>query len=207
MPPIPRHVAVPPALRPHPQYAKVAAVLSVASARATPLRGTYFRFMTPKFAKTANAVSGVGGFLGSGRWNPAGCFNLLNASETGDVAFAEVLSTARYYRLPIKDTFPKVVTTLDVDLQFLLDLTDRALLRALGTSGPALTGCDFRAENRSGREAITQAIGRAAFAAGFEALLVPSAQTTGARNLVAFPQNLQPGSVVTPQGLEVFDPL
>ena len=207
MPPVPRPVVLPPALRPHPQYAKVAAVISAAAARATPLRGTYFRFMTPKFAKTADAVSGAGGFHASGRWNPARCFNLLNASEMGEVALAEVLSTASYYGLPIKDSFPKVVTTLDVDLQFSLDLTDRALLRALGTASAALTGCDFRRENASGAEAITQAIGRAAFAAGLEALLVPSAQATGARNLVVFPQNLQQGSAFTPQGLDVFDPI
>ena len=46
-------------------------------------------------------------------------------------------------------------------------------------------------------EAATQALGRAAYAAGLEGLIVPSAARSGGRGLVFFPDNQRPGSVLT----------
>ena len=44
------------------------------------------------------------------------------------------------------------------------------------------------------RESASQAIGRAAFALGLEGLLVPSHVARARMNLIAFPDNLLPGS-------------
>ena len=57
-------------------------------------------------------------------------------------------------------------------------------------------------ENQNGREAFAQAVGRAAKAAGFEAILAPSAaDAPRGVNAVVFPENLRKGSrwtVLTP---------
>jgi hypothetical protein len=47
------------------------------------------------------------------------------------------------------------------------------------------------------REALTQAVGRIAFEAGLEGLLVPSAQVRKSKNLVVFPENLRLGCRAT----------
>jgi hypothetical protein len=57
-----------------------------------------------------------------------------------------------------------------------------------------MTGEDWRRMNASGKEALTQAIGRAAFEAGFEGFIVPSAQDKRGQNLAVFQEKLLPGS-------------
>ena len=63
-----------------------------------------------------------------------------------------------------------------------------------GSAAPGVT-TDWTAENRAGREAVGQALGRAAFQAEtVEGLFVPSAIGDEAENLVIFPKRLRPGS-------------
>jgi RES domain-containing protein len=163
--------------------------------------------MTPKYAGTSNAGTGEGGFITSGRWNPSGCFRLLNTSETPELALLEVQSNARYYGLPIAKGFPRVVAIFDFDLLRVQDLGEQSLRRALGVTLLELTACDFRSENKNGREALTQAVGRAAFDAKLEGLWVPSAQRRRGRNLLAFPENRMPQSSITGRDLDDFDKL
>jgi hypothetical protein len=61
--------------------------------------------------------------------------------------------------------------------------------RRLGVSKALLLAGWERIQNIEGREAPTQEIGRLAKAAGFEAVLTPSASWAGA-NLNIFPENL-----------------
>jgi hypothetical protein len=49
----------------------------------------------------------------------------------------------------------------------------------------------------AGREALTQAVARAAFETSAEGVIVPSAQKAGGVNVVVFPPHLLPGSSVT----------
>lgn len=53
---------------------------------------------------------------------------------------------------------------------------------------------DWRAENQAGAEALTQAWGKLFAAAGFEAVIVPSAADSDGSNVLVFPRNLQTGS-------------
>ena len=46
----------------------------------------------------------------------------------------------------------------------------------------------------AGNEALTQTLGRAAHASGFEAILVQSAEDATGQNLVIFPDNLRKSS-------------
>jgi len=59
-----------------------------------------------------------------------------------------------------------------------------------------MVSTDWRKEQNNGREALTQAIGMAAFAAGYEGLLVPSAATRNGPNLVVFRENLGKNSTL-----------
>ena len=48
----------------------------------------------------------------------------------------------------------------------------------------------WREEQKAGREALTQALGRIGHELGWEAFLVPSAARRGGVNLIIFPANL-----------------
>jgi hypothetical protein len=72
-----------------------------------------------------------------------------------------------------------------------LDLTDRKFVAGIGLS-LTLLRAPWQAHQDAGREAVTQAIGRAACAAGFDGILSPSARRKGGVNLTMFPDNLGP---------------
>jgi hypothetical protein len=62
---------------------------------------------------------------------------------------------------------------------------------------------DWLAIQQGGQESWTQAIGRGAFEAGFEGLIVPSARDRpNGENLVIFPTNLRRGSRIDVIGKE-----
>jgi hypothetical protein len=64
--------------------------------------------------------------------------------------------------------------------------------RILGITRDQLRGEDWRACNRGGEEALTQAIGRLTWDAQWEGLEVPSAADDAGVNLIVFPGNLLP---------------
>jgi RES domain-containing protein len=98
--------------------------------------------------------------------------------------------TSATISLPVSQALPRVLVSIQVKLQRLLDLTDQKTRRALGVSRAALLAEDWRARNQEGGEALTQTIGRLAYELNWEGLLVPSAARTGAVNLIFFPGNL-----------------
>jgi RES domain-containing protein len=62
--------------------------------------------------------------------------------------------------------------------------------------------CQWRESIDKGREALTQAIGRAAVEEGLEGLLVPSVQVRKGVNLVVFPESLVKDSSLKIQNSE-----
>jgi RES domain-containing protein len=56
---------------------------------------------------------------------------------------------------------------------------------------------DWRAIQERGHESTSQAIGRAAWRAGLEGLIVPSHARPKESNIVLFPDNLKRGSRIT----------
>lgn len=82
-----------------------------------------------------------------------------------------------------------VIFPVEVRLRRVLDLTDENLYAPLGTTLAELTG-DWRAERRRRLPVTSQLLGAAAFHAGFEGILYPSAPNPQRRNLVVFTEKL-----------------
>ena len=107
-----------------------------------------------------------------------------------ETAVAEALAHFRHFGLPVSMAMPRVIVALEAKLQRVLDLTDPATRRVLGVSTRRMLDEPWREEQKKGREALTQAVGRTAFEASLQGLLVPSAARRGGVNLVTFPANL-----------------
>ena len=118
-----------------------------------------------------------------------------------DTALAEVKGWLDYYGLKPESALPRVFAAIQADLSEILDLTNGAIRQRLQVSLDRIIREDWRRLNDQGREALTQAIGRAAFEASFEGLLVPSAQNEEGRNLVVLREKMLPRSVLHELGV------
>lgn len=152
-----------------------------------------YRSATPKYARESDILSGEGSRLNGGRWNPIG-LAAVYASLSPETAMAETLAYYRYYGLPLPQAMPRLFVAVSFHLSAVLDLTDGEVRRRLKISEQAMLTCDWRKEVAAMRNPITQLIGQAAQAAGFEGLQVRSAADSDGLNLIAFPQNLRPAS-------------
>jgi RES domain-containing protein len=100
------------------------------------------------------------------------------------------LGVAGHYGLDPATRLPLTLVAIDAELDSVLDLTDAKVRKALAVTIAAMNGCPWRDENALGREALTQAIGRAAHDAGLQGVLVPSSVKRTFRNLNVFPRKL-----------------
>jgi hypothetical protein len=97
---------------------------------------------------------------------------------------------AARYAIALADMLPLVLVTVSATLHQVLDLTDGAVRRTLRVSQQRLCAEPWWIRQEAGEEALTQAIGRAAYSVGFEGLRVPCAVSKDGVNLVVFPANL-----------------
>jgi RES domain-containing protein len=102
----------------------------------------------------------------------------------------ETLAYARYYRLSIGASMPRVFVELEADLKNVIDLRDGNTRQRIRVGKRAMMTEDWHRATDLGHEALTQAIGRVVHEIGLEGLIVPSAQTGSGSNLVIFPANL-----------------
>ncbi|MGE5276322.1 MAG: RES family NAD+ phosphorylase [Acidobacteriota bacterium] len=179
-------------MRPNPELPRLAAAIRRISAK--PWSGVAYRSASPAYAGSRDLVSGEGVRRHGGRWNPPGAFAAVYASLSPETALAEALAQFRHYGIPEADALPRVIAALEVRLEALSDLTAGSAPRTLRVSRRRMRNDAWRRAQGEGRESLTQAIGRAAFEAGLEALLVPSAADPSGTNLVVFPARLAPGS-------------
>ena len=186
----------------HPEYLRILARLQRELARAVPFQAHVFRMINPRFSSDADILSGVGGLRADGRWNVKDRFRCSYTSQTPETAMQEVLVATRRKGLPDEKALPRTLVALDLDAQRTLDLTDGAARLRCRIGRKRILGEKWWIENQNGREAFTQAVGRAAKAAGFEAIRMPSAaDAPRGVNAVVFPENLRKGSrwiVLTP---------
>ena len=146
------------------------------SAATSRFTGTVYRICPARYSE--NVVSMRGSLLHGARYNIRGYFGALYTSLSKQTAHREV---ARYFTVPPIGGF--VEASIDLQLNHVLDLTDRKLLRQASIAWKQLTQTRFYA---------TQEIGLRAWEGGIEALLVPSAADPAECNLAVFLDNQHP---------------
>jgi RES domain-containing protein len=169
------------------------------TAQAAGWKGTVYRAVGTEYANRRDLLSGEGTKRCGGRWTPPGSFATVHASLDVKTALAESLGLQQQFGIAVAARLPLTIVAIDGHLQRLVDLTDKAVLAELALTRQRLLRCRWREISDKGREALTQAIGRIAFEAGLEGLIVPSAQARKGKNLVVFPENLAKGSILTIQ--------
>ncbi len=159
--------------------------------------GYVYRCPKLKYTGKANLLSGNGSLRYGGRWNAAGFFPAVYVSLTPQTALEESLGGLGSYGIPRQHTkFPRSMVAMRVRLHDVLDLTDGSIRKHLFVSRNRMVDEDWLTLQDAGHEALTQAIGRAAYKVGFEAMLVPSKADLAGTNLVLFPGNLHAESHV-----------
>jgi RES domain-containing protein len=188
-------------MAPHKKAELLRALFQAVGAKAAGWNGIVYRAVGTEYANKRDLLSGEGTKRFGGRWTPPGSFATAHASLDVKTAVVESLGTQQQYGIAVDARLPLTLVAIDVSLKKLIDLTDDSILRELGLTRQRLMRCRWRENMDKGREALTQAIGRIAFEAGLEALLVPSAQARKGKNLVVYSDNLQKASSLTIQNV------
>lgn len=181
---------------PHEDFARIAAGLEACLDRITPWEGMVYRSAAPRYSGAGDIVTGAGSLRMGGRWNPPGGCRTVYASLHPETAMKEALATYRYYGWALHDAMPRVFRALEIRLARVASLRQRRVREHLAPWLKAALAEDWRSLQFSGQESTSQAIGRAAFELRLEGLLVPSHAARAKMNLIAFPDNLLPGSQI-----------
>jgi RES domain-containing protein len=138
--------------------------------------------------------------IAGARFTPQGSFDSIYLAQDPITAFVEVSALILLPGGPVASrSAPWVVVTVDGFLTNLLDLTDAAILAALGTTEQEMTGTWAKLSRPP-----TQWLGQLAYDSGrIAGIKYGSAKHPGALNFVAFPDRIPatPGNF-----LEVYDP-
>lgn len=166
--------------------------------RAIPFDEVCFRVVSQRFATQHDALSTRGSVIAGGRFNFKNTFGVLYLSLDPHTCLDEKIHAATLIGLDaVANLLPVTTLSIAVKISRVLDLTDSPLRKILGISKKILTDTDWEyIQEVLQIEAITQAIGRFARDANFEAVLVPSGACRG-KNLDIFPDKLLPSSSVT----------
>lgn len=179
----------------HPETDRLRRGLQRCAPHSVSWKGVAYRSASLRYANSDDLLTGLGSKSVGARWNPPRSFPAVYTSLDPHTALDEVLAHFRYYNLPIETAMPRVTVSLRWQLSRLLDFNDGATRSALGVSRRRMLEAPWREDQRAGREALTQCLGRLAWQLGWEALLVPSAARRSEVNLIVFPTNLSPGSI------------
>lgn len=188
-------------LRAHPDFDRLARAMTRARKHRHAWTGIFFRVVSPQYAKTVDLKSGEGARRHGGRWNPPGVMRAVYGALTVEGAMRETLGNIELAVPHTARSLPRVIASGEARLRVVLDVTKANVRKLLRVSRKALVEEDWGRAQDSGSEALAQALGRAAFEAGFEALLVPSAAYRRGVNLVVFPDRLEPGSTLAARGV------
>src|SRR5579859_5421710 len=172
-----------------------ALVVAVAKLPAHARRGLAFRLILARYAATA--LSSIGSLRTGGRYNMRGEFEALYLASSPVTALREVealVETVEGLR-GVKGP-PRILLSVEYELQAVVDLTDPAVQDVLSTNLVELCA-PWRALNAAGLSAPTQLLGGVVHElAVIEALRVPSARDPATDNLVIFPARLRSSSTV-----------
>ncbi len=176
----------------HPETDRLERAVGRVQSRAVSWDGVVYRSASPRYANGKEILTGLGSKLAGARWNSPKSFPTVYTSLDPHTALDEVLAHFRYYGLPIESAMPRVMVSVRVRLERILDVTDGPIRSSLRLSEKRLVSEPWRIKQDSGEEALTQALGRVAKESGLEGMLVPSAARRGGVNLIILPDNLLP---------------
>jgi RES domain-containing protein len=162
----------------------------------TPWRGNVVRQALPRYMSRPYRLTGLGPVRAGGRYTVPSLMPTVYASTDAMTLAAELSYKAPRYGLTPGQLRAQLMVGMRWEIQEVVDLTMAATLGLLGVSKAELVSCDWLAEQNAGREALTQAIARAAFERQAEGLVVPSARRPGGVNIVYFPSHRRDGSVI-----------
>jgi RES domain-containing protein len=145
------------------------------------LSTTAVRHLSPKY----DPRSGEGARLSGGRFNPPDSFPTLYLCETRACAIAELTRLGARHIVGVEGLLPRVLYRYELDLDRVLDLTDRQVREHIDVSVADLVGDDW---------SLCQAIGTEAHAAGDQAIRTYSA-TDVDTVLVVFPELIGSGFI------------
>jgi RES domain-containing protein len=185
---------------PHLESDRLRRALERCASRAVKWSGVVYRSASPRYANKDDLLTGLGSKSAGARWNPPKSFPTIYASLDPHTALDEVLAHFLYYKIPIEGAMPRVTVSVRVRLGRVLDLTEGKTRSALRVSERRMVDEPWREEQKVGREALTQALGRLTHELGWEGLLVPSAARRGGMNLIVLPANLS-----RPSSLEIIN--
>lgn len=176
----------------HPRFARL--LIDVRNAKEIcAWRGTVFRCVELRWARPNYLVTGEGTRRHGSRWMRPAVTEVVHAASTESLALKESRRNLSYYAIGKPLPAPRASVGMELHLRKVLDL--RQPERAMPTLIlEELLSEDWRKLNAGGRESLGQAVGRAAWEAGLEGLLVPSAVDRRSRNLIWFPGSLGTGS-------------
>jgi len=169
----------------------------------SPMEIDCWRFQTISHPGSRQILNGEGAFRHGGRWNAPGSFHIVYGSTEGHVALHESEANDRYFGLITRKA--RIYVCISLKLSRVLDLTEEDVLKRLDLVPSHLKAEDWRKIQAAGHESLTQAVGRAAFAAGAEAIIAPSSAVLNGINIAYFPKNKRPGSTVILHDAEVID--
>jgi RES domain-containing protein len=179
----------------HPDSDRLGRALRKCLAHAIAWSGNLFHSASPRYANKDDLLTGAGSKTAGARWNPPNSFRTVYTSLDVETAVTEALAHFRHYGFSVAKALPRVIVSLEAKYRRLLDLTDGTARRIMGVSERRMLTEPWRELQAKGREALTQAIGRLAYAADLEGLLVSSAAHRGGVNVILSPANLDaPGS-------------
>lgn len=154
------------------------------------LQAPFFRSLDYRYIQ--DPLSSLGALKHGGRYNRKGLFEVLYLAPDPETSVKEGLKSFSGY-LP-----PRVLVTVNVHLQKVLDLQAETIIKELGVRIERLSGNWTLAE----KETYTQKLGRLVYESKhFEGIRYPSAQLAGKYNLAVFPNRLIAGSFI-----EIYDP-
>lgn len=194
-------------LKEHPRSNEFADWIAKQAPLAIPLSGEFFRAAGPRRTSAKDIVSGLGAWYAGGRWNPIETMKVVYLSEQPETALREANETLRYHNLPLSRGTPRIVVALQVDLEIVLDLTAGQVANELPDAMTTLLAEDWRAIMARGEESTTQALGRAAFRAGIQALRVPSKPDPTGINVLVFPELLKKKNQLQVVNVDALDKL
>jgi RES domain-containing protein len=162
------------ALRPHPETDRLARGIRRCLPLAVIWSGAIYRATSQEYANRQDVVTGEGSRRAGAQYTPRGVFRAVYGGLEMETALAEALANHRRRGLPDSEALPLTFVALRVTVECVLDLTRGDIRRGLGVSMRRLLG-PWRADLKSGREALTQAVGCLAREAELQGLLYPSA--------------------------------